>query len=128
MRIKGTTTEKRIAGGELITTNNRMELKGLIEALKILSIPCKITVTSDSRYVVDGISKWMKKWKKHGWKRKQEHLMVDIANVDMWRELDTLLAKHEVEMQWTKGHAGHPENEWCDAAAGQQTVLMNETK
>ena len=107
--------EKEISGGEPNTTNNRMELSAVIEALKLLKEPCQVTLQSDSKYVCDAISKgWAKKWQSKGWRRSGNS---PALNPDLWEELLTLLDKHKVKIVWVKGHAGHPENERCDKLA-----------
>lgn len=113
LRYKG--TEKVISGGERNTTNNRMELTGVIEALKLLKEPCNVTLTTDSKYVADGLSKgWAKGWKARGWKKSDNK---PALNPDLWDELLTLCDTHRVTVNWVKGHASHPENERCDALA-----------
>ncbi len=107
--------EKEISGGEAHTTNNRMELTGVIQALSALKYPCKVRVTTDSRYVVDGITKvWAQGWKKRGWKKSDGK---PALNPELWERLLELLAIHDVEFAWIKGHAGHEENERCDRLA-----------
>ena len=107
--------EKEISGGDPHTTNNRMELSGVIEALSQLKYPCRVKLTTDSRYVVDSIEKgWVYNWKKNGWKKADK---TPALNVDLWERLLELLEQHEVEFCWIKGHAGHPENERCDRLA-----------
>ena len=107
--------EKELSGGERDTTNNRMELTAAIEALKALKEPCSITLTSDSKYLVDGIQKgWAASWKKKGWKKSDNS---PALNPDLWDELLTLVAQHTIEWVWVKGHVGHPYNERCDALA-----------
>lgn len=107
--------EKEISGGARSTTNNRMELCAVIEALSLLKEPCKITLFSDSKYVCDTISKgWAKKWKANSWKRTGNS---PALNPDLWEKLLTLVEKHSVSIVWIKGHAGHPENERCDKLA-----------
>lgn len=107
--------ELEFYGGEQSTTNNRMELTAVIEALKHLTNPMDVVLTTDSQYVVNGIQKgWLESWKKAGW-RKADHS--PIINEDLWRELDSLLEKHNVEFVWVKGHAGHVYNERCDKLA-----------
>ena len=107
--------EKEISGGEAHTTNNRMELTGVIQALSALKYPCKVRVTTDSRYVVDGITKgWAQSWKKRGWKKSDGK---PALNPELWERLLELLAIHDVEFAWIKGHAGHEENERCDRLA-----------
>ena len=107
--------EKELSGGEPMTTNNRMELTAAIEALRALSRPCEITLTSDSKYLVDGITKgWAESWKIRGWVKADKS---PALNPDLWDALLTELARHEVTFVWVKGHAGHPYNERCDALA-----------
>lgn len=113
--------EKEISGGEAHTTNNRMELTGVIQALSALKCPCKVRVTTDSRYVVDGITKgWAQSWKKRGWKKSDGK---PALNPELWERLLELLAIHDVEFAWIKGHAGHEENERCDRLAVAQRDL-----
>lgn len=107
--------EKEVSGGEPHTTNNRMELLGVITALEALKYPCEVRITTDSKYVVDGISKgWAKSWKKRGWKKSDGK---PALNPDLWERLLSLLEIHKAEFVWIKGHAGHPENERCDSLA-----------
>ena len=112
--------EKELAGGEDDTTNNRMELTAVIEALKALKEPCNITLYTDSRYVMDGIEKWIFNWKKNNWKTTNKKS--DVKNADLWRELDSLRENHEIRWVWVKGHAGHPENERCDTLARNEAL------
>ena len=107
--------EKELSGGEKETTNNRMELTAIIEALACLKEPCSVTLTTDSKYAADGITKgWARSWKKNGWKKADKK---PALNVDLWERLLQLLDTHKVEIVWVKGHAGHPENERCDTLA-----------
>ena len=106
--------EKELYGGEQETTNNRMELTAVIEALKALNRSVSASVTTDSVYVRDGITKWIHNWKRNGWKTSQKK---PVKNADLWKELDEVAAQHEVEWHWVKGHAGHPENEKADELA-----------
>ncbi len=107
--------EKELSGGESHTTNNRMELSGVINALSALKYPCKVRLTTDSKYVVDGITKgWAQGWKKRGWKKSDGK---PALNPDLWGQLLDLMAVHDVEFCWIKGHAGHEENERCDRLA-----------
>jgi|TARA_R100001039_G_C1821086_1_gene88935 ribonuclease HI len=108
------TTEKTLFGGEPDTTNNRMELMAAIMALEALTAPCQVVLTTDSRYVMDGITKWMANWKKRGWKTASRQ---PVKNADLWRRLDAACEKHTIEWQWVKGHSGHPENDKADALA-----------
>lgn len=107
--------EKELSGGEKDTTNNRMELTAVIMGLKALKEPCKVHLTTDSKYVSDGISKgWAQSWKNNNWRKADKK---PALNPDLWDELLNLLTVHEVEITWVKGHAGHPENERCDKLA-----------
>lgn len=107
--------EKELSGGEAPTTNNRMELSAVIAALAALKEPCHVTLTTDSKYVVDSITKgWVYGWKKKGWIKSDKK---PALNVDLWEQLLPLLNKHKVDFIWVKGHAGHPENERCDRLA-----------
>ena len=107
--------EKELSGGEPHTTNNRMELTGVISGLEALVTPCAVTLTTDSRYVVDSITKrWVYAWQKKGWIKSDKK---PALNVDLWERLLPLLEKHQVTFVWVKGHAGHPENERCDRLA-----------
>ena len=116
LRYKG--VEKELCGGEKETTNNRMELTAVIAGLEALKEPCEVTVTTDSRYVVDGITKgWAESWRNNGWKKPDKK---PALNPDLWERLLDLTEKHEVSFNWIKGHAGHSENERCDALAVSQ--------
>ena len=106
--------DKQLYGGEHLTTNNRMELKAVIEALSALSKPCKVTLTSDSTYVLKGISEWLPNWKKRGWRTAGKK---PVKNGDLWKTLDDLAEMHEIEWHWVKGHSGHIENELVDQLA-----------
>ena len=107
--------EKELSGGESQTTNNRMELTAVIQGLKCLKEPCRVMLCSDSKYVCDAISKgWAKGWQKNGWRKSDKK---PALNTDLWEELLSLLEIHQVNIHWVKGHAGHPENERCDALA-----------
>ena len=108
-------TEKELSGGEKETTNNRMELTAVIMALDALKESCNITLYTDSRYVMDGIEKWIYAWKKSGWKTSNKK--APVKNVELWQKLDELRQKHEIRFVWVKGHAGHVENERCDELA-----------
>lgn len=111
--------EKVISGGEAMTTNNRMEMTAVIEGLSALKEPCRVTVTSDSKYVIDAITLgWVYSWKKNGWKKSDKK---PALNVDLWEKLLELLDKHEVEFVWIKGHDGHDFNERCDALAVEES-------
>lgn len=106
--------EKTIYGGESETTNNRMELMAVIQALTLLKKPCVIEVTIDSQYVLKGITEWIPMWKKRNWKTASNK---PVKNKDLWQQLDELVNKHEIRWQWIKGHSGHPENEQADRLA-----------
>jgi ribonuclease HI len=109
------TAEKELSGGEKNTTNNRMELMGVICALEILKEPCLVTVTTDSQYVCNGITKgWAIRWRSKNWMRNAKE---PALNADLWDRLLKLCEKHTVTFAWIKGHAGHPENERCDRLA-----------
>jgi len=106
--------EKELFGGEALTTNNRMEMTAVIEALRALKQPVAARVHTDSQYVQKGISEWIHGWKRRGWKTANKE---PVKNEDLWRELDRLAAQHRIEWVWVKGHAGHPENERADGLA-----------
>lgn len=107
--------EKELSGGEENTTNNRMELTAAIEGLSALKEPCKVLLTTDSKYVSDGITKgWAESWRKNGWRKADKK---PALNPDLWERLLELVKIHDVEINWVKGHAGHPENERCDKLA-----------
>lgn len=107
--------EKELSGGEKNTTNNRMELMAVIVGLEALTESCNVILTSDSKYVIDALEKgWAIKWKSNGWMRTKKD---KALNPDLWERLLNLVEKHHIEYVWVKGHAGHPENERCDAMA-----------
>lgn len=107
--------EKAISAGSPYTTNNKMELTAVIQALRLLKEPCNVTITSDSKYVCDSVEKgWVYSWQKKAWKKSDGK---PALNVDLWEELLPLLKKHKVTFKWIKGHAGHRENEMCDEMA-----------
>ena len=107
--------EKELSGGEAETTNNRMELTAVISALEALKEPCNITLYTDSKYVMEGIEKWIISWKQNGWRTSNKKS--PVKNVELWQKLDELRQKHEIRWVWVKGHAGHKENERCDELA-----------
>ena len=121
--------EKELSGGAADTTNNRMELSAVIAALSALKEPCKVTLTSDSKYVIDAVTKgwakkwqangWVKSWRRNGWRKSDKK---PALNADLWEKLLALLEKHDVRFVWVKGHAGHPENERCDRLAVEQSM------
>ena len=106
--------ERELSGGEAATTNNRMELMAVIEALNALKKPVRAVVHTDSQYVQKGISEWIHGWKRQGWKTASGS---PVKNVDLWQALDSAARVHQVEWKWVKGHAGHPENERVDRLA-----------
>ena len=106
--------ERELSGGEAMTTNNRMELTAVVEALRLLEDPCEIVIYTDSRYLKDGITSWIKTWKRNGWKTSTR---TPVKNRDLWEAIDTAAARHRIEWRWIRGHMGHPENERCDALA-----------
>ena len=106
--------EKELSGGEAPTTNNRMELMAAIGALEALKRPSQVRLHTDSQYLRNGITSWIKRWKANGWRTADRK---PVANADLWRRLETAIAPHQVEWHWVRGHAGHPENERADALA-----------
>ncbi len=106
--------EKCLSGAEAETTNNRMELLAAIQALEALKRPCKVRLVTDSQYVRNGITQWMAKWKRNGWRTANR---TPVKNADLWERLEAADARHEIEWVWVRGHAGHPENERADALA-----------
>lgn len=112
LRFNG--TEKELYGGEALTTNNRMELMAAIMGLEALGESCDVRLTTDSKYVMQGITEWMANWKKRGWKTSSKS---PVKNVDLWQRLDAITSKHQIKWEWVRGHTGHPENERADALA-----------
>jgi len=108
--------EKEICGGEADTTNNRMEMMAVIEALKLLKKRSSVHLYTDSKYVMQGITEWMDGWKAKGWKTASKK---PVKNKDLWQEIDAIVQQHDVQFFWVKGHAGHPENERADELARQ---------
>ena len=106
--------ERELSGGESPTTNNRMELMAAIEALNALKKPCRVSLTTDSNYVRDGITKWIHGWLRNGWRTSDRK---PVKNAELWQALLAATAPHRIEWHWVKGHAGHPENERADALA-----------
>lgn len=107
-------TEKELSGGEAETTNNRMEMTAVIEALRALKSACSIDLYTDSKYVLQGATEWLESWKARGWKTADKK---PVKNVDLWQALEEALERHEVRWHWVKGHDGHPENERADVLA-----------
>ncbi|MBU6414471.1 MAG: ribonuclease HI [Planctomycetes bacterium] len=114
LKHPATGSRKELSGGEAATTNNRMELRAAIEGLRLLKTPTRVDLTSDSKYVLDGLSSWLAGWKKQGWKTASKQ---PVKNQDLWQVLDELIQMHEVHFHWIKGHSAHPENERCDELA-----------
>jgi len=118
--------EKELYGGETDTTNNRMELTGVIEALKALKRPCRVVVHTDSQYVQKGMGEWLPNWKRRGWRTADRK---PVRNADLWQALDALVALHHVEWRWVRGHAGDPGNERADALANKGVrAIMKQTE
>ncbi|MEE9160740.1 MAG: ribonuclease HI [Gammaproteobacteria bacterium] len=119
--------ERTLHGGEAETTNNRMELMAAIIGLESLKESCKVTLTTDSKYVMSGITDWINNWKKRGWKTASRK---SVKNEDLWRRLDDVNQQHEIHWQWVKGHSGHRENELVDALAnrGVDELLLQNNK
>ncbi|MDR3403548.1 MAG: ribonuclease HI [Chthoniobacter sp.] len=111
--------KKEVGGGALATTNNRMELQATIEALSLLKERCAVELFTDSRYVRDGITKWIRGWKAKQWKKK-------VKNKDLWLRLDAVAAQHVITWKWVKGHAGHEKNERCDGLATAETERIKQ--
>lgn len=122
LRYKG--HERELSGGEADTTNNRMELTAVIMGLETLKEPCMVTLTTDSKYVADAITKgWAESWQKNGWRKADKK---PALNTDLWEKLLLLLKNHKIEILWVKGHEGHPENERCDALAVSEATKFKE--
>ena len=113
--------EKELSGGEPHTTNNRMELMAAIQGLNALKRPCRVTLSTDSRYVMDGLTKWIHGWLKNGWKTSDKK---PVKNAELWQELLAAAKPHRVEWVWVKGHAGHPDNERADKLASDAALRM----
>ena len=114
--------EKELSGHAPATTNNRMELTAVIEALSALKSPCAVALHTDSRYVIDGITKWIFGWQKNGWKSAAKK---PVLNVDLWQALLTATKPHKISWHWVKGHAGHPENERADKLASDAALKQS---
>ena len=106
--------EREMSGGEVLTTNNRMELMAAIKGLEALKQPCRVTLSTDSRYVMDGLTKWIHGWQKNGWKTADRK---PVKNAELWQALLAAAKPHRIEWKWVKGHAGHPDNERADRLA-----------
>lgn len=112
--------EKELSGGELDTTNNRMELTAAVAALEALKRPCRVIVYTDSQYLRNGVTSWMPSWRRNGWRRKTG----SVKNLDLWKRLSELVEKHQVDWRWVRGHAGHAYNERCDELASQAIARL----
>ncbi len=113
------TRERDLSGGEPLTTNNRMELMAAIEGLRALKKPCRVMLSTDSRYVMDGLTKWIHSWQRNGWKTADKK---PVKNADLWQALLEAARPHRIEWKWVKGHAGHPENERADKLASDAAI------
>lgn len=111
--------EKELSGGEPLTTNNRMEMTAAIRGLTALKRPCRVVLLTDSRYVMDGLTKWLAGWQRNGWRTASKQ---PVKNADLWQELIAAAAPHRIRWEWVKGHAGHPENERADKLASDAAV------
>ena len=114
-------TEKELSGGEQLTTNNRMELTAAIRGLEALTRPCRVTLATDSIYVRDGITRWVKNWQKNGWRTADKK---PVKNAELWQELIAAAAPHRIDWQWVKGHAGDPDNEQADRLASDAALKV----
>jgi len=114
-------SQKEIFGGEHHTTNNRMEMTAVIEALRSLNPNCEVSITTDSEYVRKGITEWITNWKRRGWKTAARK---PVKNADLWRDLDKEAARHQIEWYWVKGHSGHLENEIADGLANKGVASL----
>ena len=125
LRAKG--KEKELSGGEKNSTNNRMEMMAVIMALEALTRPCHVTITTDSQYVMKGMTEWLAGWKARNWKTAAKK---PVKNVELWQRLDKAIATHQVKWEWVRGHQGHPENERADqlAVAAREQVAGKKTK
>jgi ribonuclease HI len=116
------TTEKELSGGERLSTNNRMELTAAIRGLESLTRPCRVKLSTDSRYVMDGLTKWIHGWQKNGWRTADKK---PVKNAELWQELLAAAKPHRIEWTWVKGHAGHPDNERADTLASDAAVAAS---
>ncbi|OUR73841.1 ribonuclease HI [Methylophaga sp. 41_12_T18] len=112
--LRSKDTEKELSGGDKDTTNNRMEMMAVIVALEALTRPCKVTITTDSQYVLKGMTEWLAGWKKKNWMTASRK---PVKNVDLWQRMDTAAQIHSLKWEWVRGHQGHPENERADQLA-----------
>lgn len=114
LRLRGKQVEKELSGAAPDTTNNRMEMMAVIAALEALKKPCKVTITTDSQYVMKGMTEWLSGWKAKQWKTAARK---PVKNADLWQRLDKAVSQHQVKWQWVRGHDGHPDNERADQLA-----------
>lgn len=117
-------TEKELSGGEPMTTNNRMELMAAIRGLEALKRPAHVKLSTDSRYVMDGLTKWIKGWQRNGWKTADRK---PVKNADLWQQLLVASSPHRIDWVWVKGHAGHPDNERADGLASNAALASRNT-
>jgi ribonuclease HI len=117
--------EKILRGGEANTTNNRMEILAVLEGLRALNQSSRVEIYSDSQYVLKGINEWLPGWVRNNWKNSQKK---PVANADLWQEMLAELDPHEISVHWVKGHAGHPENEYCDRVAREEALVFSKSK
>ncbi len=117
-------TEKELSGGEPLTTNNRMEMTAVVEALSALKRPCAVTLCTDSRYVIDGVTKWVPGWQRNGWRTADKKA---VKNADLWQAIMVAAKPHRITWQWVKGHAGHPGNERADTLASDAAIAAGRT-
>ena len=115
--------EKELSGSASKTTNNRMEITAAVMALRALKEPCRVDIYTDSEYLKKGITEWIQNWKKLGWRRGKPGKTRPLANADLWQELDAVIAEHDVNWHWVRGHAGHQLNERVDKLAGEAMKL-----
>ena len=115
--------QRLLAGGEVDTTNNRMELMGAIAALEALTRACQVRLVTDSKYVMQGIEQWVPRWRANGWKTADRK---PVKNQDLWERLDAAAGRHQIRWEWVKGHAGHAENELVDDAAREQALRFKD--
>src|SRR5690606_25415154 len=124
LKHPATGSQREVSGGEVLTTNNQMELSAVIEGLRALSRKSEVEVITDSVYVAKGAQEWMPGWKRNGWRRREKNSWKPVKNVELWQQLDELLSRHLVRFTIVKGHSGHPENERCDELAVAATARM----
>jgi len=122
--LRSGATERDMSGGDVLTTNNRMELMAAIEGLRALKKPCRVALSTDSRYVMDGLTKWIHGWQRNGWKTADRK---PVKNADLWQELLDAARPHRIDWKWVKGHAGHPDNERADKLASDAAIAAGKT-